>query len=167
MTKYNASLAFLAGVLGGVILTLLLSLARLFELTSLNLVMFLGAMFTQSLTAGTWILGFVIHLLISGLIGMVYGLIFSKVWGPANWWHGLVIAIPHLIIGGLFLLLMPAINPAVPELLPSPGAFAENYGTWAVLLFIVGHLVYGAVVGAVYHGKLVAAGPTPDRVAHV
>ncbi len=165
--KYNPSLAFLAGALGGLIVMLLLAVARLVNLTSLDLAMIVGSMFTQNVSVGTWILGFVLNLIVTGLIGMLYGLILSRVWGPADWWHGLVIAIPHLILGGLFLGLLPGFHPVVPERIADPGYFGADYGAWTVILFILSHLVYGVIVGAVYHGKLVATGPTPQRPAHV
>ncbi|MFW6154194.1 MAG: hypothetical protein ACOC95_03160 [Planctomycetota bacterium] len=163
MRTVNYGLAFGAGVFGGLTLTVLLTLARLVGMTGMNLSMMMGAMFTQQFSVATWLLGFLVHLVVSGLIGIVYAWIF-KLWGPANWWHGLVIAIPHTLIAGLFLLAVPAINPAVPELLPAPGFMGAAYGAPSVVGFIILHLVYGTLVGVIYHGKPVIT--REGRVIH-
>ena len=158
--KVNYALAFGAGVAAGAAFTVLEWLARVAQLTSVNMSMVLGAMFTQDISTGTWILGFLVHLVVSGLIAIVYALVF-KAWGPANWWHGVVVAIPHTLLAGLFTVMMPVIHPAMPEMLPAPGFLAINFGVGTMILVILLHLVYGAIVGAIYHAKPVSAGARP------
>lgn len=147
----NWGRAFFAGVIGGGVMTLLLWMARATGMTQMNLSMMMGAMFTQDVNATTWWVGFFMHLMISGLIGIVYGLVFEA-WGASSWWRGVVIAIPHIIVTGVFMWMLPMMHPAVPEhpQLIAPGFLAANYGAMTVIGVIVLHLIYGAIVGVAY-----------------
>lgn len=105
------------------------------------------------------LVGFLMHLMISGLLGIVYGLVFEA-WGEAGWWRGVLIAIPHIIVAGALMWMLPAMHPAVPEhpQLIAPGFLAANYGWMTVMGVIVLHLTYGAVVGAMYRVRPEHAG---------
>jgi hypothetical protein len=147
--------AFIAGVIGGVATTLLVTLARTFGLP-LNLEEMLGSMFTGELGASAHYLGLLVHLLISGLIGVLYGLGFEFITKRADWRTGVVFSLLHTVIAGLFLTALPSIHPLIPEELPAPGLMMANLGAMGVILFIKMHVIYGAIVGAI-------CGPSPDE----
>ena len=46
--------------------------------------------------------------------------------------------------------MMPAMHPLIPEQMPAPGAFMANMGLMGVIAEIMLHLIYGAIVGAMY-----------------
>jgi len=145
----RVGLAFLAGVIGGAVMIALVAIARAAGITDLNFGILWGSMITNEATAGTWVLGTVIHLVVSGLIALIYAAVFEAIRG-SNWFTGLIGGAIHAVIGGLALTALPAIHPAIPDLLREPGAFAINYGSAAAALFVVGHLIYGVIVGGLY-----------------
>src|SRR4030042_6578537 len=91
--------AVLAGVIGGAVMVALVVIARALGLTELNLAMIWGSMFTREISSGTWVLGFVIHLVVSGLIALIYAAVFEAIRG-SNWVTGLIGGAIHAAIGG-------------------------------------------------------------------
>lgn len=155
----NAGKAFLAGVTGGAIMTLLLVIARALGL-DVNLSMMLGTMLGLEPSTGTWIVGFVMHLIISGLIAILYALGFEYVTHRASVGTGIGFSLVHILVGGVVMAFIPAIHPMIPEVLGAPGAFLSSYGVLGIIAFIALHLVYGGVVGGMYAAERepVAAG---------
>lgn len=151
--------AFWLGVIGGAAVTVLLTLGRMVGIPA-NIGMMLGTVTGLAPTPGTWLLGFVMHLVISGLIGLVYAAVFEYVLHQSGSAAGLGVAIIHSIVAGLFMGLVPIINPAIPAILPAPGLFLSNLGGAGVVLFFVVHLIYGWIVGAWYGPVL---HPTTER----
>lgn len=145
----KAGKAFGAGVVGGIAMVILMWMARTFMGMQMNLSMMEGTLFLPAGSAA-WIMGFIMHLIMSGLIGLVYA------WGFENLTHksgaavGAGFAIIHAIIAGFFFGIIPAIHPRIPEMMPAPGIFLSNMGAVAVVAFFILHLVYGSTVGALY-----------------
>ncbi len=165
----RAGLAFFAGVLGGAVMIALLITARIVGLTDLNIAVTLGSMITREVTATTWTLGFFMHLVISGLIALLYAAAFEAI-RRSTWWLGVGGGIVHTAIAGLVMLLFPAIHPIIPDVIAAPGAFAANYGAATVATFIVLHLIYGALVGGLYetvHKPAPPARREAERREHV
>jgi hypothetical protein len=157
----RVGLAFIAGMIGWAVMVGLLILLRGLGATNLNLSLIVGALFTGQVTAGTWVLGFVLGLFISGLIALIYAAVFEGL-RRSTWWLGLIGGAIHAAIGGLFFGWMSAFHPAMPDLILPPGAFAANYGAATVIGFIALHLVFGAIVGGIY--KTVHIPAPPARV---
>jgi hypothetical protein len=115
----RVGLAFLAGIIGGAVMVIAMWMARVFEMTEMNLSMMLGSIFTQEVSAATGLLGFVMHLVISGLIALIYAAAFEAL-RRSTWWLGLIDGAIHAVIGGFFMLLVPGMNPIIPETMPAP-----------------------------------------------
>lgn len=145
----KTSTAFWAGVAGAVMITLVTAIVR-FVGIPMNMEMMVGSMLTGTISSSTWMLGLVIHLAMGGLFGLLYGALFERATHRAGIGMGLAFGAAHAVIVGLILGLMPIMHPAMPDLLPAPGAFAINLGLGATFLFIVLHLAYGAIVGGAY-----------------
>ncbi len=153
----NYGRAFLAGVIGGAVMSLLMFMGRMMGMTTMNLEMAIGSMITQTVGSTSWILGFVMHLMISGLIALIYAFGFENVTHKAGWLTGAGFGLIHLIIAGLVMGMMGSIHPLmvasqpVPEgRLLAPGFFAMNFGMMTTVAFIMLHIIYGAIVGAMY-----------------
>ncbi|MDQ3035698.1 MAG: hypothetical protein M3Y87_25050 [Myxococcota bacterium] len=140
--------AFLAGVVGGAVMTILTAIGRLLGL-DVNLEMMLGTMLLPP-SAVAWIVGLAMHLLISGLIAIAYAAGFERVTHRAGASVGLAFSVIHIVIGGLFMGLVPALHRLIPEQMAAPGAFLSNHGAVGVISFLVLHAIYGAIVGAMY-----------------
>ncbi len=154
----DARKAFIAGMIGGAAMTLVMWMARTFMGMDVNLSMMLGTMVVQPPGASAWIIGFIMHLIISGLIALIYAWGFEHVTHRAGWLVGVGFSLIHSIGTGLFMGMVSAIHPLIRAgQMRAPGFFMANKGaTYVVALFML-HAIYGAIVGAMY--APVAQGP--------
>lgn len=141
--------AFFAGVVGGVTMSLLMWMARLMGM-EIDLSMMLGTMFIQPPGFSPWVLGFFMHLMISGLIALIYAWGFEHVTHRAGWTTGVLFSLLHSTIAGLVMGMVGAIHPLMPDPMPAPGFFLANRGALYPLMLFVLHGVYGAIVGRMY-----------------
>jgi|GEM_PF-833716 len=154
----NATKAFTGGLAGGLVMTLALMGARKFGLTDLSLALLLGSMVTASGGIAVWWLGFFIHLMLSGIVGWLYGAAFEKITHRAGVRMGALLSIFHVTAAGILLGILPVMHPLLAsppqpiskDFLLAPGFFALNYGLTTAIVFFILHLVYGMIVGAVY-----------------
>ena len=122
----NAGKALVAGVVGGVAMTVLGWLVRLLGL-EMNAEMMLGTMVSAPPNLVTWLIGFAIHLMISALIALIYAWGFEHVTHRAGAAIGLGFAVIHVAIAGIVMAMMPAMHPMIPEQMPAPG---PSWPTW-------------------------------------
>lgn len=146
----NFGRAFLAGVVGGLIMTIIMAFVRTTMMPDANPEMMLGTMTGSAPGMATWIMGLIIHLVVSGMIALVYAVGFEYVTHRAGVLIGLGFAIIHIIIGGIVMGVMPMMHPMIPEQMPPPGAFMLGMGAMGAGLFVLEHFIYGAIVGAMY-----------------
>lgn len=140
--------AFAAGMVGSIVMVLLMWMARTFMGMHINLSMMLGTMFLP-MGMGAWIMGFIMHLIIGGIIGIIYAWGFERVTHKAGWTVGLGFSVIHAIIAGIFMGMIPVIHPRIPPM-PAPGFFLLNMGMMGIIGLFVMHMIYGAIVGAMY-----------------
>ena len=145
----NSGRAFVAGVVGGAVMTAITWMARTFMGMPMNLEMMEGTMLVQTPGAVAWTVGFVMHLMISGLIALLYAWAFEHVTHRAGAAIGAAFGLVHAVIAGLVMGMMPAVHPLIPGVLDAPGAFLSNIPMGVLALFML-HAIYGAVVGAMY-----------------
>jgi hypothetical protein len=145
----KAGRAIAAGLVGGVAMTVLAWLVRQTGL-QMNAEMMLGSILSSSPRLTTWLIGFVMHLVISALIALIYAWGFERVTHRAGAVVGLGFGVIHVVIAGVVMAMIPAIHPMIPESMPAPGAFMANMGGTFVALFVIEHLLYGAIVGGMY-----------------
>jgi hypothetical protein len=144
----RAGSAFLTGVIAAAVMVGLMAVARGVGITNLDVVMIRGALATGAVSGGAWVLGFIIQLIVGGLIALIYAAVFEAI-RASNWGLGLLGGIIHTIIAGFVIAAFPAISTSTGAL-SAPGAFAAGYGAGAIGTFIVVHLVYGMIVGGSY-----------------
>lgn len=145
----NWGRAFIAGVIGGTVMSIMLAVVRAMGMPA-NLEIMQGTMLGFAPGTTAWIAGFIMHLMISGLIALIYAVGFEYVTHRAGWLMGVAFSIIHLLIGGVVMGMVPAMHPMIPEQMPAPGYFMSGMGAMGVVLFTVEHLIYGAIVGAMY-----------------
>ncbi|MBA3657860.1 MAG: hypothetical protein H0W69_10970 [Gemmatimonadaceae bacterium] len=154
--------ALIAGIVGGAAMTTLAWLARQMGI-DINAEMMLGTMVSPPGT-GAWLIGFAMHMMLSVVIALIYAWGFERVTHRAGAVVGLGFAVIHVIIAGIVMGMIPAIHPMIPEQMPAPGAFLANMGTTFVAVFVLEHLVYGTIVGALY-GPVVSERPLRTETA--
>ncbi len=146
----RAGLAFWAGVIGAAVMVLGMWIARALDLTGFNFGYFWGSLFTGTTTVASWILGFIITLILGGLIALIYAAVFEAI-GRSSWGWGVLGGVVHLIIGGLVIGWISLVHPAIPQAIADPGYYTGNFGWPSVFAFSILHLVFGAIVGGMYY----------------
>jgi hypothetical protein len=139
-----------AGVIGAIVMTLIMRLARVSEALPANLEMMLGTMIGLPVGALAWTVGLVIHLGAGAVFGLIYAWCFEHFAHRAGWGTGLGIGAFHTIISGFFLAAIPPLHPLIPEQMPAPGVFMANLGALGVMAFALLHLIFGAILGSSY-----------------
>jgi hypothetical protein len=114
-----------------------------------------GTMMKMHGAAG-YTMGFVVHMVMSAGIALLYAAFFSVVGAEQNLWAWGLLggAIHWAIAGGMVMPMVPAMHPEIPEEQPRPGMFVKNYGGVDVLGFLTTHLAYGVVVALVYQASV-------------
>src|SRR5262249_50181624 len=116
---------FGCGMVGGVLMTLGMMIARAIDVTPMNFELSLGALLTTQIDALAWFVGFGAHLSISGLIALVYYAGFLKMRrGGAG--MGLQFSLLHWIASGVLMQFIPRLYSLAPGLMPAPGFFGFN-----------------------------------------
>ena len=145
----KAGQAFLAGAVGAAVMSLFLWMARTMMGIPANLETMMGTMVADPSTTA-WLIGFMIHLMLSGAIALRYAWGLENVTHRSGWLTGVSFSVIHIVIAGVFMGVIPMMHPRMPNPISPPGAFMANLGTMGIAAFVMLHVVYGAIVGAMY-----------------
>lgn len=146
------TLAIWAGLVGGVAMSVLMTVARKMGLVDANMARYEGCMITRRYEgADTYVAGLVMHLVLSVLVAFVYAWAFALLWEQASWTLGLVLGLGHWAIAGIMLPVMDRMNPCVRDgRIEGFGAFGSGRGAMMIAGFLMSHLAFGALVGWIY-----------------
>lgn len=143
------------GFAGTLILTTIMTSAKYFGLTRIDLPFLLGTMFTSDRNKAPWV-GFLIHLMFGWVFAFIYSEAFKSS-GLQHWWFGLAIGFVHaafVLTAGLQIvnyvhprMAKPFQGPTPTRHLQPAGFLALNYGKGTPLIALLAHLVYGGVLG--------------------
>jgi hypothetical protein len=145
----RAGLAFWAGVLGAIVMSIGMWIAYGTGATGFVFGWWWGSMALGSTSGGAWVLGFFINLILGGLIGLVYAAFFEAI-GRANWALGLLGGFIQLVIGGFVLGWISDVHPAIPQVIVNPGFFTSYWGWASILTFCLVTLAFGLIMGVTY-----------------
>jgi len=100
---------------------------------------------------GDRLMGWIMHF----LIGIVWAVIFALLWaagiGSAGVLWGIVFGIGAFVVAGLAMPMMLSMHPQVQAgNMPNPGLFMSRMGMMATVGSLMGHVLFGLVVGLVY-----------------
>ncbi len=147
---YNFELALRAGLAGGGIVFALWQTARIMGIHTANFLTILGVAVSRKNDHTTDMIGFFVHLAISGFAGLIYGAVFW-LWGDAGLLRGLAISAPHFILTaagfGVALNRIPLLRDhkhgnVTPDFPLHP--------IYPIAIFLVLHAVFGLSMGALY-----------------
>jgi hypothetical protein len=148
--------ALAGGFVGTIVLTSGLRVAQELGWTRMDIPLLLGTVFTDDRDRAT-VIGVAVHFLNGLLFALGYYAIFRAV-DQAGWAFGAALGVVHAALAGgvLVTLLLPAVHPRMGTpwsdaeempLLEPPGFLLVNYGRRTALWTLLGHVVYGAIVG--------------------
>ncbi len=157
--------AIVAGLIAGIAGTILLALGRVIGIP-INLGLMLGTMLGLAPGPSTWFVGFIIHLVVSAILGILYAAGFEYITHRSGVGIGIGFSILHILVAGLLMGAIPMMHPMIPEVMAAPGAFLAYRGPAGVLMFLVLHLAFGAIVGAMYRPVLHPKKVHGERHAH-
>lgn len=143
--------AIWAGIVGGTVMVLMSMMMKAAGTPlDMNIVRMWGTML--KLHGGAMhVAGWVIHLVASAAIALIYAWGFDLLGVDDNLWlWGLIGGVIHWILAGLFMIMVPPLHLELPEQRPAPGAFAADFGATDVIGFMMSHLVYGLLAGVLY-----------------
>lgn len=154
----NIDNLILWGFAATLILTTLLAVSKPLGYTRIDLPFMLGTMFTADRNKAPFV-GLLAHLTMGWIFAFIYGAAFEST-GLHTWWFGLSIGMVHgafVLSVGLNVLSYfhprmanPFQGPTPTKQLQPPGFLALNYGKGTPLVTLLGHLIYGVVLGTFY-----------------
>jgi hypothetical protein len=152
--------AITGGVLGTMVLSAIVRAATELSLTRMDIPFLLGTAATDNRTKAR-ALGYVFHFMLGVAFAFTYVAFFAVI-GRSSWRIGAVLGALHAIFTGTLLVnvLLPLVHPrmATPQtaaneiaLIEPPGFLMLNYGRSTVVVSLLAHIAYGAVIGWVVH----------------
>ncbi len=117
----------------------------------MNLFMRLGTMMLP-VGAAAFVMGAMVHAVMSVVFGLVHGAIFAAADIDSAWaaW-GLLFGLAHWAVAGMALGMLPLMHPRIRDgELEAPGFYALSYPPMTAAGFLMLHLLFGVVVGALY-----------------
>jgi hypothetical protein len=149
--------ALAGGLVGTAVLTSGLRLAQELGWTRMDIPFLLGTAFTQDRSRAQ-VIGFAVHFFNGLVFSALYALVFWAT-GEAGWLFGMLLGVAHALFAGgaLVNVLLPAVHPRMGNawtdarqtpVLEPPGFLLANYGRATVVITLVMHMAYGAIVGA-------------------
>lgn len=151
--EYNLGAAIAAGIVGTVVMTavLYMGIAMMPRQMTMNLLYMLGTMMTRNRTAA-YLVGAMMH----GVMGVIFALIHTGIYQATGletslvaW--GILFGFVHWLVVGMGIGMIGAVHPMMRTgELQAPGVFVRNLPSMTVMGFLMIHLLYGLLVGAIY-----------------
>jgi hypothetical protein len=144
--KYMRSIG--AGIAGALAMSLAMFVMRRLGI-DVSLERLLGSMLPSNDLISPWVGGFILHLMVGAVAGLVYAFVFEVAVQRSGPVIGAGMGLAHGMLAGLFMSAIPAMNPLDPTATSAPGPFLSHM-TLGPLVFLLLHCLFGAVVGTVY-----------------
>jgi len=141
--------AIVAGLAGTVVMSMLMAMAPKMGMPKMDIVGMLGSMFDKK---GNTMMGWGMHLMMGILFGIIYALLWSNGVGTASAVGGLIFGLVHWLIVGLMMGGVSMMHAGVKAgTVAAPGLYMmNNGGMMAFVGGLMGHALFGLVVGLVY-----------------
>lgn len=140
----------IAGIAASAVFSMFTAMARSMGMTTMSIEKTLGAMFGDS--PGASVAGWVMHFMSGIVFALIYAIVFEFIGATDGWLIGAVIGLVHgLMIGAVVMPMMGAVHPGVRNgTITAPGFFAINAGSMTPMGLVVGHILFGTVLGGIY-----------------
>lgn len=139
------------GVAGAAVMMGSLYAGRAVGLMDADFARYQGCMLLRRADSRAELVGWGCHLGMGAVLGLGHAAGYEVLGVEPGWRSGALLGLAHGVGAGAALPAMDAANPCVRSgALDGFGAFAKRRGALMVAGFLVGHVVYGAIVGAAY-----------------
>jgi phosphatidylserine synthase len=139
------------GVIGTIAFTLFSMLGKAMGVTQMDLLDLLGSMVTEPGTSASRGIGAVIHLTNGAVLAVAWVYAAALLGWPANWATALLWAVVMTALALLMMTTIGVVHPAMrAHRQDDPGLAATNFGSMTPMASLMGHLVYGIVLGLGY-----------------
>ena len=153
--NFDAGAAVGAGLIGGAVMSVLLymGIGMMPRQMKMNLFLMLGTMVFRNRPMA-YATGAMMHAAMSIAFGLVHVALYNT-FGLESalvaW--GVVFGFGHWAVTGMGLGMIPIMHPLIRRGdMQAPGAFALNYPSMTAMGFLMLHILFGILVGAVYTG---------------
>jgi hypothetical protein len=145
----NVFAAILAGFLGTVVFSMVMTEAPKMGMPKMDIVGMLGSMFGKP----NRILGWMMHLMMGIIFALIYAFAWSSGVGSATWLYGLVFGAVHWLVVGMIMGMMPMMHAGIKNgAVKAPGLWmVNNGGMMGFLGGLMGHMIFGLVVVLAYN----------------
>jgi len=146
------------GLVATIAMTTIMQGSQGLGLSRLSLPFLVGTFFTAN-RRWTNVIGTVCYVLGGWLFALFYLLLFLRLGGASAWLGGLIGLVHGTFLLVVILPLLPEVHPRIAteydgpsdgRRLEPPGFLGLNYGYRTPLVALIGHVVYGAVLGALF-----------------
>ncbi len=150
---WNAGAAVGAGAVGTAVMTAIMymGLGMMPKQMPMNIMYMMGTMMSRS-TMPIYVMGAMMHFGIGIMFGLAHTALYSAFdleSGLVGW--GVLFGLVHWMIAGIGMGMMGSMHPRMRtgEVF-APGLFVRNFPPMTVMGFMMLHMIYGLVVGALY-----------------
>lgn len=143
--------AIVWGIVATMAFTLFMMMGKQMGMTRMDLMDLLGSMFVAPRTSRSRTIGAVIHHVNGAFLAVAwaYGVQLADL--PANWSTGLLWGAILWLLALMLMTSIGAVHPAIRHgRQDDPGTAATNFGRMTPMGSLLGHLVYGFVLGILY-----------------
>ena len=145
--------AILAGAIGALAWEVVVRVLILLGLPLFDLVFILGTMVTADVSPWVWWpIGIAMHATVDAIWAIFYAYFFWSTFDLPPFAQGLLFSLGPAVLAGLIMVpQMSFMHPLILEgKLPATGLFGLKLGWGGPAGIVIGHLVYGAVMGGLY-----------------
>ncbi len=140
---------FVAGFVATAAMTALMYAAPMMGMPKMDIATMLGTMFVASLGPAFW-LGMMIHLMMGAILfPSIYRFVLQPTSGTGTGYKGVLFGLLLWATANFMVMpMMGAIHPMVKSgMMPAPGFLMLNLGVMAPMGSLIGHLLYGGLLG--------------------
>ena len=154
--NYVAGAAILAGLIGGLAFLAVVYMGLGTGMTRMNFLPMLGSMMApKAPKATTYLIGVVIHVMLSAVFGLIHAGILTAIdvtsVGSAAAWDALIGAVHGVGVLILMPMMLVMAHPLVRTGdLERPGALMTGFGSMTPMGSLVAHVAFGLVTGTIY-----------------
>jgi hypothetical protein len=144
--------AIIWGMVATVAFQLFSMMGKKMGMTRMDLLDLLGSMFATPGTSASKGLGLIMHLMNGALLAIAWAYGVTLLNLPANWLTGMIWGVVLWLLALMMMTTMGSVHPAIKHgRQEDPGPAATNFGKKTPVGSLMGHLVYGLVLGLLYH----------------